>query len=194
MLAAALMAFGCASVSVSDEPKKPKAALASMPAAETAKFEQDRKAILAMAGDFDVTFDFRETVALTPGYELKKPKLSGADEIVRVVEDSGDFISLQQILVMKMGDEMYVTKHWRQDWKYEPAEILVFIGGNAWERRCRPADGPRRQVVADRLSGGRFAALRRRRRMDARQWRFPVESARRDAPPAPPRHDHAQRL
>ena len=34
---------------------------------EKAKFEQDRKAILAMAGDFDVTFDFRETVPLTTG-------------------------------------------------------------------------------------------------------------------------------
>ncbi len=107
--------------------------------AEQAKFEQDRKAILAMAGDFDVTFDFRETVALTPGYELKKPKLSGADEIVRVVEDRGDFISLQQILVMKMGDDTIVTKHWRQDWQYEPASVLVFIGGNAWETRKVPA-------------------------------------------------------
>ena len=111
------------------------AAIAAMPAAEKAKFEQDRKAILAMAGDFDVTFDFRETVALAPGYELKKPKLSGADEIVRVVEDRGDFISLQQILVMKMGDDTYVTKHWRQDWQYQPASVLVFIGGNAWETR-----------------------------------------------------------
>ena len=115
------------------------AAIAAMPAAEKAKFEQDRKAILAMAGDFDVTFDFRETVALAPGYELKKPKLSGADEIVRVVEDRGDFISLQQILVMKMGDDMYVTKHWRQDWQYQPASVLVFIGGNAWETRAVPA-------------------------------------------------------
>jgi len=104
-------------------------------AVEAEKFAQDRKAILAMAGDYHVTFDFRETVALTPGYELKKPKVSGAEEIVRVVEDRGDFISLQQILVMKFGDEVYVTKHWRQDWQYEPASVLVFIGGNAWKTR-----------------------------------------------------------
>jgi hypothetical protein len=107
--------------------------------AEVAKFEADRRAILAMAGDFAVTFDFRETVSLTPGYELKKPKVSGADEIVRIIEDRGDFISLQQILVMKMGEETYVTKHWRQDWQYEPADVLVFIGGNAWEKRAVPA-------------------------------------------------------
>ena len=40
-----------------------------------ATFEQDREAILAMAGDYKVTFDFRETVPLTEGYTLKDPKL-----------------------------------------------------------------------------------------------------------------------
>ncbi|MDP3740594.1 MAG: hypothetical protein Q8R02_24620 [Hyphomonadaceae bacterium] len=162
ILAVALLAFGCASISVSDAPDRPKAELISMPAAEKAKFEQDRKAILAMAGDFDVTFDFRETVSLTPGYELKKPKLSGADEIVRVVEDRGNFISLQQILVMKVGDEMYVTKHWRQDWKYEPAEVLVFIGGNAWERRAvsqKDRAGKWSQVVYQVEDSPRYGAV-----------------------------------
>jgi hypothetical protein len=134
LLGASLVASACAAMETSGA-----AAIASMPAAEKAKFEQDRRAILAMAGDFNVTFDFRETVSLTPGYELKKPKLSGAEEIVRVVEDRGDFISLQQILVMKMGDEMIVTKHWRQDWQYQPTSVLVFIGGNAWETRPVPA-------------------------------------------------------
>ncbi len=121
-----------------------------------------------MAGDFNVTFDFRETVSLTPGYELKKPKLSGAEEIVRVVEDRGDFISLQQILVMKMGDETIVTKHWRQDWQYQPASVLVFIGGNAWETQRRSRLSARGQVGADRLSGRRLPALRRGGRLDAR--------------------------
>jgi hypothetical protein len=134
VLAAMLAASGCAGV----EGARPGHAAAAMTAAETAKFEQDRKSILAMTGDFHVTFDFRETVALTPGYELKKPKVSGAEEIIRVVEDRGDFISLQQILVMKMGDEVIVTKHWRQDWQYEPKSVLVFIGGNAWETRAVP--------------------------------------------------------
>lgn len=133
VIAGALMAAGCAGV---DAPQH--GATIARPAAEAAKFEQDRKAILAMTGDFHVTFDFRETVPLTQGYELKKPKISGAEEIIRVVEDRGDFISLQQILVMKVGNEVIVTKHWRQDWQYEPASVLVFIGGNAWETRPVP--------------------------------------------------------
>lgn len=126
VLATSVMA-GCTSI---------EAPAAATREAQQEKFEQDRRAILAMAGDFDVTFDFRETVPLAKGYELKKPKVSGADEIVRVVEDRGDFISLQQILVMKMGDDTVVTKHWRQDWQYEPESVLVFIGGNAWETRA----------------------------------------------------------
>ncbi|WP_084420055.1 DUF6607 family protein [Henriciella litoralis] len=101
-------------------------------------FELDRDAILAMAGNYDVTFDFRETVALTDGYELKEPKLSGGYEIVRVIEDTGDFISLQHILVVGDEGEEFPIKHWRQDWTYEPTEVLSFIGGNAWEMRPVP--------------------------------------------------------
>lgn len=115
------------------------AASASRAERET-KFEQDRQAILAMAGDYRVKFDFTETVALSPDYELKDRKLSGGHEIVRIIADEGDFISLQHILVVG-GDEKFPVKHWRQDWRYEPGDVLVFIGGNAWEtRRLAKAD------------------------------------------------------
>ena len=108
-------------------------------AQETAQFEQDRQSILAMTGDYKVTFDFTETVSFVDGYELKDPKLSGGHESVRVVEDSGDFISLQHLLVVGPDEAPFVVKHWRQDWQYEPARVLVFIGGNAWEWRDVPA-------------------------------------------------------
>ncbi len=134
VLAGALIASGCADLAGT----QPATTAPARSSAEAAKFEQDRRSILAMTGDFHVTFDFRETVPLTPGYELKKPKTSGAEEIIRVVEDRGDFISLQQILVMKMSDETIVTKHWRQDWQYQPESVLVFIGANAWETRPVP--------------------------------------------------------
>ncbi|MEL7201659.1 MAG: DUF6607 family protein, partial [Pseudomonadota bacterium] len=58
-------------------------------------------------------------------------------EVVRVIEDRGDFISLQHILVV--GDEeKFPIKHWRQDWRYEPKQVLTFIGGNAWEMKAVP--------------------------------------------------------
>ncbi len=100
--------------------------------AEQQKFARDREAILAMTGDYKVQFKFTETVAFTDGYTPKDPYLSGGYEIVRVVEDSGDFISLQHILVVG-GEKKFPIKHWRQDWRYEPAKVLKFVGGNAWE-------------------------------------------------------------
>lgn len=103
------------------------------------KFERDRRAILAMAGTYRTTFDFVETVPLKPGYELDRPYQSWATEIVEVVEDTGDFISLQHILVMYLIDDEgnkrgpFVSKHWRQDWKFEDKDMLAFIGNNTWE-------------------------------------------------------------
>ncbi|MEM8988294.1 MAG: DUF6607 family protein [Pseudomonadota bacterium] len=97
-------------------------------------FSQDRAAILAMAGDYKVTFDFRETTPFVEGYEPKERYRSGAYESVRVIEDRGDFISLQHILVVG-GEDKFPIKHWRQDWSYEPESVLVFVGGAAWENR-----------------------------------------------------------
>lgn len=100
---------------------------------DPAKFERDRASILAMAGDYKVSFDFIETVSFNENYVVTPPKISGAEEVVRVIEDQGDFISLQHILVATHGDVTLPIKHWRQDWQYEPDRILSFIGGNAWE-------------------------------------------------------------
>ncbi|WP_373005978.1 DUF6607 family protein [Hyphomonas sp.] len=101
-------------------------------------FQQDRESILAMAGDYKVTFDFTETVSFIEGYDLKAPKLSGGHESVRVLKDTGEFISLQHTLVVGPDSAPVVVKHWRQDWRYQPERVLVFIGGNAWEWRGVP--------------------------------------------------------
>ena len=103
-------------------------------------FTQDRDAILAMAGDYRVRFDFTETLPLLAGYELAEEKISGGFEVVRVIEDEGDFISLQHILVVGPEEAPVVVKHWRQDWQYEPSSVMVFIGGNAWEMRDVPTE------------------------------------------------------
>lgn len=107
------------------------ATLAAIPASAPA-FERDRAAILGMAGEFDITFDFTETVALRNGYQLKPPKHSRGTELVEVIEDSGRRIVLQHILVL--GEEHTVVKHWRQDWTYEDSEVWAFRGRGLWER------------------------------------------------------------
>ncbi len=103
------------------------AMLASAPA-----FERDRAAILRMAGEFDITFEFTETLALRKGYQLQPPKHSRGTERVEIIEDSGRRIVLQHILVL--GEEHTVVKHWRQDWTYEDGEVWAFRGRGLWER------------------------------------------------------------
>jgi hypothetical protein len=102
--------------------------------------EQDRQSILAMAGDYRVRFDMRETVPFVSDYTPLEPKRSGGHESVRVVEDRGDFISLQHLLVVEGEDEKpVIVKHWRQDWTYQPKEVLVYESSGRWTLKPVPA-------------------------------------------------------
>ena len=161
-MTALLFAAAIALAALSGCATKPGSSAAQSAGVESGRqFQQDRNAILAMAGDYRVTFDFIETVSFDEDYELKKRKLSGGNEIVRVIADDGDFISLQHILVVG-GEEKFPVKHWRQDWRYEPASVLVFVGGNAWEQRqlsAAEAKGKWSQVVYQVDDAPRYGAL-----------------------------------
>jgi hypothetical protein len=104
-------------------------------------FERDRRAILAMAGDYRVTFDFLEVASFGSGQARQAPYQSWGTEKVYVDSDSGSAISLVHILEMrivqadgKISGPM-VTKHWRQDWQYEPKHMVEYRGRDRWERR-----------------------------------------------------------
>jgi len=103
--------------------------------------ERDRRAILAMAGDYRVTFDFLEVETFPPQTPRDKPYQSWGTERVYVDADNGKTISLVHILDMRIVQDdgstspPIVTKHWRQTWQYEPAEIVEFKGRDRWERR-----------------------------------------------------------
>lgn len=94
------------------------------------KFERDRAAILAMAGEYEVTFDFHESVPIAADYVLKKPYLEHAAEKVVLVEDGGRRIVLQHLLLTGNGSK--VVKHWKQEWVYEDTEVFRFTGDNRW--------------------------------------------------------------
>ncbi|MNX43084.1 hypothetical protein D3C86_735200 [compost metagenome] len=100
--------------------------------APASPFEQDRQSILAQAGQFRVHFDMRENVSFHADYDPMEGKLSGGSEIVRVVYDKGDRISLQHILVMEHEGQAIVIKHWRQDWVYQPETVVAYAGPNHW--------------------------------------------------------------
>ncbi|HVL01320.1 MAG TPA: DUF6607 family protein [Dongiaceae bacterium] len=105
------------------------------------KFERDRRAVLAMTGGFRTSFEFLETVGYPVDYELARPYQSWGTEYVYVVEDRGDFISLQHIMVMVFQQEdgkpsePMVMKHWRQDWHYQDPTILEYVGHDTWQTR-----------------------------------------------------------
>ena len=98
--------------------------------------ERDRRAILAMAGPYRVSFDFLEVVRYDPALKPDAPYQSWATEIVFVAEDRPDFIALQHVLVMRFQDqaEPMVVRHWRQEWRYQPLSILVYEGQDTWAR------------------------------------------------------------
>ena len=139
---------------------------ASAGQAEASAFERDRQAILAMAGDYKVRFEFKETVAVEPGYELKEPYTTDATEFVHVLEDTGNFISLQHVLVVQEEgmEQPMVVKHWRQDWTYEDTEMTVFRGNNTWEHvSLSPAEvtGTWTQAVYEVSDAPRYEAAGR---------------------------------
>lgn len=122
----------------------------------------DRKAILAMQGEYDVDFAFDETVLMAPGYERASAQRSGASEVVIVVEDTPAKVVLQHILVdAKSG---HVTKHWRQDWTFEAKTRWEFAADQTWRTRAiDPAlvDGAWTQCVYEVSDAPRYCGTGR---------------------------------
>ena len=100
--------------------------------AAAANFEADRADILAMAGNYRVSFNMQESTRWDADYEKLEPKRSGGNEVVRVIEDTGRTIRLQHLLVIEHEGKTHVIKHWRQDWEYEPARVLVYSDKDQW--------------------------------------------------------------
>ncbi len=118
---------------------KPSQAWQDLQEESLSDLEKDRRAILAMAGNYRVSFDFMELLGLTENYTPKKPYFSWATENITILEKKEKFISLQHTLVMffkdkdgKMSEPM-VMKHWRQDWTYEDQKRHVFVGNRTWK-------------------------------------------------------------
>lgn len=133
-----------------------------------AQLERDRRAILAMAGDYRVTFDFLEVATFPPQIARDKPYQSWGTEKVFVDADSGKSISLVHILNMRIiqadgtVSQPMVTKHWRQTWEYEPKEIVEYKGRDRWElRKLSTADsaGQWSQTVYQVDESPRYASV-----------------------------------
>ena len=133
-------------------------------------FECDRRAILAMAGPYRVSFDFLEVARFDPAAKPDVPYQSWGTEYVFVAEDRGDFIALQHILVMRVlqkdgkASEPMVMRHWRQEWRYEPERMLVYEGANTWAQQALESErrrGAWTQTVLQVDDSARYAATGR---------------------------------
>lgn len=130
LIGVGLMAVGCAA-----KPGAVASPAPSTPSAAGCDASRDQRAILAMAGSYDVEFDFDETEVLTPGYEKRHGHKSYATELVLVVENQPGRIALQHILQLGEGPNATIIKHWRQDWAFEDRDVLEYRGREVWERR-----------------------------------------------------------
>ena len=145
-------------------------------AAGLSDFERDRRAILAMAGPYRVSFDFLEVARFDPALKPDAPYQSWGTETVFVAEDRGDFIALQHVLVMRVlqedgsESEPFVTRHWRQEWRYESDAALAYQGSNTWALRNIPEyqrRGAWVQSVYQVDDSPRYAALGRWQHSDS---------------------------
>ncbi len=149
--------------------KSPSAAWHALQEPGITAFERDRRAILAMAGDYRVTFDFLEVVPYVASDKPNAPYQSWGTEKVYVDRDDGKHISLVHILEMRFVQkdgsisEPMVTKHWRQDWYYEPTHIVEYRGRDQWQRRKLNAErkGAWLQAVYQVDESPRYASLGR---------------------------------
>lgn len=150
--------------------RDPSPAWQALQAPGLAPQERDRRAILAMAGSYRVSFDFLEIDPYAAPGRPSAPYQSWGTEKVYVDKDEPGFVSLVHILEMTLLDKdgkpgtPFVTKHWRQDWAYEPADIVEYKGIDRWQRRPL-AEAERRaawrQTVYQVDESPRYASLGR---------------------------------
>ena len=163
-------------VTLTDKPRK---AWNDLQEEGLTKLEKDRRAILAMAGSYRVSFDFLETLGFSKEYQPPKPYFSWGTEHIEVLHNTDTFVSLQHTLVMYFKNKdgevegPMVMKHWRQDWTYEPVNIWTYRGDNVWEKVPAPDhigrwsqavwqvdDSPRYEVMGDWQHEGGMSAWR----------------------------------
>jgi len=106
------------------------------------KIEEDRQAIKAMCGCYDVKFNFSETFQHTKDstYKPSPDKITGGLEWVQLVEDEPEKIVMQHLLIVGPDNQQQIIKHWRQDWIYQNQDLYVYQGDKHWKYKKLPYD------------------------------------------------------
>jgi hypothetical protein len=102
-----------------------------------------QNSIRAFSGCYEVNYDFSETEAIEPGYQLQPPYHTSGVENIIVDEDRPGHITLQHILTV----QDMVIKHWRQEWTYEQQTVFDYKGLSTWVKHTlAPGDSAGRWV------------------------------------------------
>jgi len=116
---------------------------ATVQAQQVSKKTEDRQAIKAMCGCYEITFKYAETFRHDTTYKFRDPYITGASaEWIFVDEETDDKMVIQHILV---AQDTIVIKHWRQDWLYENTRLFEYIKNNDWEKHTLPSESVKGQ-------------------------------------------------
>jgi hypothetical protein len=133
-----------------------------------ADLEKDRRAILAMAGNYRVSSQFVEVAGYTDAYRPPSPLLWIGMVDVKVLWNRPRTISLQYTLVTQPrgeGDHALppvVRKFQSEEWNYENNDVHVYLGHDRWRRRLLPrtaVKGSWTVVTSDENGSPHSAAL-----------------------------------
>jgi len=112
--------------------------LACLVSTSNAQLAAGKKNIDALCGCFEVDFRYAETFSNDTTYKLRKPEYSKGLEFVVPVVAGKNKIVLQHLLVI---NDTMVIKHWREDWEFEAANRLEYIGNKQWKKvNIEPAE------------------------------------------------------
>lgn len=106
------------------------------------KKQLDRKAIKAMSGSFEVSFNFAETFQYSEdtAYTPSAVKHEKAIEYVKIIAENENKIVMQHLLLVGRPSNPKVIKHWRQDWLYENTDFYTYDGDNKWKFKKLPKE------------------------------------------------------
>lgn len=140
------------------------------PALSLASLDEDRAQLLNLSGCFLTDYNFAEKERLHESYseadfqKNSKRYDASAIEWIELVEDTGDRLLFQRIMIIDQGQpEPYVFKHHSEQWIYEPQFFYEYLGSGSyvprelsqedrkgvWRRSVNSLDdGPRYHCIA----------------------------------------------
>lgn len=100
----------------------------------SADYNADVQAISSLQGCYKVDFTFKELKTLIddPQYKPSPDYKSSIIELAFLDQNNEQGVHLQHILMLPGGHGL--IKHWRQEWTYQPTNLLIYRAPNHWQK------------------------------------------------------------